>query len=293
VNWTEGIGEAIDYIEKNITENLTISDIAARAYMSAFYFHRGFSILCGFTVGDYIRQRRLSLAGSEIVSTGKKIIDIAMEYGYESADSFTKAFTRFHGVTPTAVRRDGAAVKVFARLKIIISLEGGYIMDYKIMEKPAFTVVGCAKMFKNGNSYEELPQFWAEHYNAGKDKLIRGRYGICMGESADTDEYEFEYIIADDYIAGEEVPEGCVTRFIPAHTWAVFPCVGPMPKALQDVNTKIFSEWLPNNRDYEIADNFDIEMYSDISDYPDGNSSKDFYSEIWVPVRKLSTSAAT
>ena len=292
MNWTEGIGEAIDYIEKSITENLTISDIAARAYMSAFYFQRGFSMLCGVTVGEYIRLRRLSLAGSELVSTGKKIIDIAMECGYESADSFTKAFTRFHGVTPTAVRRDGAAVKAFTRLKITISLEGGYIMDYKIMEKPAFTVVGMSKMFKYGKSYAELPKFWAEHYNTGKNEIICGMYGICMDESNKNAD-EFEYIIADDYIPGAAVPEGCVIRVIPAHTWAVFPCVGPMPKALQDVNTKIFSEWLPNNRDYEIADNFDIEMYSDITDYPGGNNDPNYYSEIWVPVRKLSTPAAT
>ena len=148
MRWTEGISEAIDYIERNITGEFTINDVANREFMSPFYFQRGFSMLCGFTVGEYIRQRRLSLAGSELVSTDKKIIDIAVEYGYDSPDSFTKAFTRFHGVTPTAVRRDGAALKSFARLNLTISLKGGYTVDYKIEEKTAFTVMGAAKMFK-------------------------------------------------------------------------------------------------------------------------------------------------
>ena len=107
MKWIDGISKAIDYIEDNITDELLISDISGRAFMSAYYFQKGFSMLCGFTVGEYIRQRRLSLAGSELVSTDKKVIDIALKYGYDSPDSFTKAFTRFHGVTPTAVRKDG------------------------------------------------------------------------------------------------------------------------------------------------------------------------------------------
>ncbi len=118
MGWIEGIGEAINYIEENITEEIPIENIAKKAFVSTFYFQKGFAMLCGLTVGEYIRQRRLTLAGSELVSTDEKIIDIALKYGYSSPDSFTKAFTRFHGVTPTAVRKDGAMIKSFALLKI-------------------------------------------------------------------------------------------------------------------------------------------------------------------------------
>ncbi len=135
MGWVEDISKAVSYIEENMTGELAIDKIAEQTLLSPFYFQKGFAILCGFTVGEYIRRRRLTLAGSELVSTNTKIIDIALKYGYDSPDSFTKAFTRFHGVTPTAVRKDGAMIKLFAPLKIKFSLEGGYIMDYKIVKR--------------------------------------------------------------------------------------------------------------------------------------------------------------
>jgi AraC family transcriptional regulator len=284
VRWIEGISEAIRYIEENITEELDMKDIAKRAFVSPFYFQKGFAMLCGFSVGEYIRQRRLALAGSELVSTDKKIIDIALKYGYDSPDSFTKAFTRFHGVTPTAVRKDGAMVKSFAPLKIKFRLEGGYLMDYKIVEKDQFTVIGVSRMFRHDTAKDEIPQFWTEHFQTGKGSIICGMYGICLDEGADPD--KFEYLIADNYDPSAEVPEGFVTKTIPKHTWAVFACRGAMPKALQDMHSKIYSEWLPNCKDYDIAASYNIEMYTAACDYPKGTQDENYYSEIWIPVKK-------
>lgn len=139
------IGNSIQYIEEHITEELTADRIARNAGVSSFYFQKGFAMLCGFTVTEYIRNRRLALAGNDIIATDEKIIDIAMKYGYDSPDSFTKAFTRFHGVTPSSARRGEVLLKSFAPLKIRISLEGGYLMDYKIVKKDAFTVIANAK----------------------------------------------------------------------------------------------------------------------------------------------------
>ncbi|MBE6822379.1 MAG: AraC family transcriptional regulator [Ruminococcaceae bacterium] len=283
MGWIEGIGDAIRYIEENITKDLTVEEIAKRAMVSPFYFQKGFAMLCGFTVAEYIRRRRLTLAGSELVSTDAKIIDIALKYGYDSPDSFTKAFTRFHGVTPTAVRKDGAMIRSFAPLKIKFSLEGGYIMDYKIVEKESFTVMGVSKTFSYDDAKTKIPQFWTEHYQTGKGKFVCGMYGVCMEESKGSD--TFEYLIADDYNPSKEVPDGFITKVIPKHTWAVFACKGPMPKALQEVNEKIYSEWLPNCRDYEIAAGYNIERYTNVADYPKGNEDENYYSEIWIPIR--------
>lgn len=133
--WIEGIQNAIRYIEDNLTEELCIADISAKAYVSPFHFQRIFSVLCGFTVGEYIRQRRLSLAGEELSAGNMRVIDIAVKYGYDSQDSFSRAFTRFHGISPSAAKEKGARLKTFAPIHIKLSLEGGSMLEYKIVEK--------------------------------------------------------------------------------------------------------------------------------------------------------------
>ena len=284
MRWMECIGEAINYIEENIKQELTIESIAKKALISPFYFQKGFAMLCGFTVSEYIRCRRLALAGSELVASDEKLIDIAIKYGYDSPDSFTKSFTRFHGATPTAVRKNGAMIKSFAPLKIKFALEGGYSMDYKIVEKDAFTVIGMSRVFQYENAMEDVPKLWTEFLNAGKGNNICGMYGINIDESMSGN--KFEYLIADNYNAAMDIPEGYVTKVIPKFTWAVFTCKGAMPQSMQDVNKKIFSEWLPNCKDYEIAAGCCIEMYGDPAEYPNGTQDESYYSEMWIPVKR-------
>lgn len=275
--WAEGIQSAVDYIEENLTEELDIEDIAAKAYVSPFHFQRIFSVLCGMTVGDYIRCRRLTLAAQELSSSDIKVIDAAVKYGYDLPDSFARAFTKFHGISPSAAKERGASLKAFAPLRIKLTLEGGNFMEYRIVEKASFTVLGVSRSFNSDTSYREIPKFWQEHITSGGNRKICGQFGICL----DGDGKNFDYLIADIYKPWEEVPEGCITRVIPEGTWAVFPCRGALPKALQDVNTQIWSEWLPNCRDYKLGGNYDIEMYTKPADDP-----KDNYCEIWVPVVK-------
>ena len=241
-------------------------------------------MLCGMTVGDYIRQRRLSVAGLEILTTDRKIIDIALEAGYDSPDSFTRAFARFHGVTPTALRKSGGAVRSFAPLKIKVTLEGGQDMDCKIMKKEAFTVLCRAKTFKYEDAAVQVPQFWAEHFRTGGGAAVCGMYGINLDESMGGS--EFEYLIADNYDPANEIPDGFTTRTIPAHTWAVFSCTGKMPQALQELNQQIFSQWLPTNNDYKIAAGINVELYSDASKFEQGTQDQDYYFEAWIPVER-------
>lgn len=273
----DGIQSAIKYIEENITEELDINDIAARAYVSAFHFQRMFSVLCGISVGEYVRNRRLTLAAQELSAAGIRVIDAAVKYGYDSADSFARAFTRFHGISPSAAREKGARLKSFAPLRIKLSLEGGTMLEYTIVEKAAFTVMGRSRTFNADTSYSEIPKFWEEHMKSEESKIICGMYGVCI----DGDGKNFEYLIADNYIPQKEVPAGYITKTIPAGTWAIFPCKGDLPRTLQDVNTMIWSEWLPNCKEYKLAGNYNIEAY-----FPP-DSSGVTYSEIWVPIEKL------
>ena len=252
--------------------------------ISAFYFQKGFSLLCGYTITEYIRNRRLALAAGELVAGNVKVIDVAMKYGYDSPDSFTKAFSRFHGATPSMVQKNNMMMKSFVPLKIKLSLEGGYSMDYRLTKKDSFTVMGVMKKFSYDGAKEVIPDFWKEHYEKGNGKYVCGMFGVNIDESMG--QSEFEYMIADAYNPAIDIPEGFITKTIPAFTWAVFPCRGAMPDALQDVNTKIFSEWLPALKEYEFAAGYCIEMYDDVSKYPKGTSDENYYSEIWIPVKK-------
>ncbi len=285
MNWTEAISSALTYIEENITKDISADDVSKHVCISAFYFQKGFSMLCGYTIAEYIRNRRLALAAGELAADSRaRVIDIAQKYGYDSPDSFTKAFTRFHGTTPSMVQKNNVTIKTFAPLKITISLKGGYIMDYRLSKKESFTVLGRLKKFSYADAKTSVPQFWKEHYEKGLGKYVCGMFGInidvTMGQN------EFDYMIADAYNPAMEIPEGFITKTIPAFTWAVFPCRGAMPDALQDVNNKIFSEWLPALKEYEFAAGYCIEMYDDVSKYPKGTADENYYSEIWIPVRK-------
>lgn len=284
--WADAIAGAIQYIEEHITENLTTEEIAKSVYLSPFYFQKGFTMMCGFTVSEYIRNRRLALAGSELLAGNERIIDIALKYGYDSPDSFTKAFTRFHGVTPACARKDHATLKSFAPLKVKISLEGGYLMDYRIEKKEAFTVIADAKSFSYDEAPKSVPLFWQEHHASGKGSVVKGMYGINIDEKMGHD--TFEYLIADDYAAGagENVPKGLTVRTIPAFTWAVFPIVGPMPTAFRDASTKIFTEWLPALKEYEFAAGYCIEKYDNPAKYADGILDKNYRCEMMIPVKK-------
>lgn len=284
MEWVEAVSEAIEYIENNITEDISVGDVAKHVSISTFYFQKGFRLLCGYTVAEYIRNRRLALAAGELAAGSAKVIDVAMKYGYDSPDSFTKAFSRFHGVTPKEVQRNETMIKSFAPLKIELSLKGGYIMDYRLTKKGSFTVMGVAKKFSYDGAKETVPQFWMEHYEKGNGKYVCGMFGVNIDETMGGS--EFEYMIADVYNPIMDVPEGFVTRTIPAFTWAVFPCKGAMPDSLQNVNTKIFSEWLPALREYEFAAGYCIEMYDDPRKYPKGTGDENYYSEIWIPVKK-------
>lgn len=284
MEWMTIIKEAVEYIETHITDNITADDVAGYVCISPFYFHRGFSMLCGYSLMEYIRNRRLSLAGGELISGTSTVTELALKYGYDSPDSFTKAFTRFHGFSPSAVRRDHAMVKIFAPLKLTISLKGGYLMDYRIAKKESFTVIGVSKEFNYEHAKQDIPAFWQEHYASGKGEHVRGMFGINIDPQMGHE--TFEYLIADIYNPAADIPKGVMTRTIPAFTWAIFPCKGALPDSMQDVNIKIFSEWLPALKDYEFAAGYCIEMYDAPDKYPKATQDENYYTEIWIPVKK-------
>lgn len=146
MDWVQGIQKAIDYIEEHIAEEIDYEEVAKRACSSNFHFQRVFGIMCGFTLGEYIRRRRLTLAGNDLLSKKVKVIDIAFKYGYETPESFSRAFQKFHGIMPSQVK-SGCSLKSFSRLSVRLDLIGGNEMNYKIEEKPEMILVGYKKRF--------------------------------------------------------------------------------------------------------------------------------------------------
>ena len=259
-------------------------DVAAHVNVSPFYFHKGFSILCGYSITEYIRNRRLALAGEELLTSDVTVMELAMKYGYDSPDSFTKAFTRFHGHSPSIVRKNKTMLKAFAPLRLTISLKGGQTMDYRITKKEAFTVLAASKEFRYENAKRDIPLYWEEHYTSGRGKYVCGMFGINIDPQMGNE--RFEYLIADIYNPSVDIPEGYVVKTIPAFTWAVFPCKGMISQTMQNVNTRIFSEWLPALQDSEFAAGYCVEMYDAPDKYPKGTEDENYYAEIWIPIKR-------
>lgn len=288
MDWLTGIQNAINYVEEHLAEEIDYDEVAKEAACSSFYFQRIFSILCGITLGDYIRNRRLTLAGNELSTTDRKVIDVAFKYGYGSPESFTRAFSKFHGVTPMEAKRAGSNLKSFSRLYVKIALSGGNIMNYKIIEKEAFDIIEKveAHTVEDSENAKSIPDFWTRSHNDGTvrkllDETIDSAYifGVCHANISNNAK-TFDYSIAAKCDKDTVVPEGFRKNTIPARTWAVFECKGAMPNAVQDLWHKIVSEFFPTS-DYQPTCEMDIEAYT-----AGDMSSSDYRSEIWIPVTK-------
>ena len=288
MDWIQGIQRALDYIEAHLTGELDYGAIAREAACSACYFQRLFGVLCGMSLGEYIRARRLTLAGRELAAGDAKVIDVALKYGYESPESFARAFQRFHGVTPSEARRDGSLLRSFAPLTVQITLKGGTYMDYRIEEKPAFTLLERVERHSvvDGENLNTIPDFWTRARADGTiEKLLDLAldrtyiFGVCYGNEP-TDSKTFDYAIAAACDPALAAPDGLRVREMPARTWAVFPCKGAMPGAVQQLWHRIITEFFPGSA-WEPTYELDIEAY------PGGDmESPDYTCEIWVPVKK-------
>ena len=204
--------------------------------------------MTGYSISEYIRNRKLYMAALELKKANRKVIDVAFDYGYDTPDSFTKAFTRFHGISPVQVKQ-GGDIRTFLPLSVKITVQGGDKMDYKITKMFGFKVIGFAKEFSFDTAYEEIPKYWdeicekyaanvyagnppANPYEKAFVENCIGEYGICIDDGKAADKGKFTYLVAGKY-AGGEVPEGMMLYEFEQGEWAVFDCVGAIPEALQ------------------------------------------------------------
>lgn len=295
MEWLSSLKTAIDYMEGHLLMDVGADEVADAVHISSFYFQKGFKIVTGYSVGEYLRNRRLYLAGLDVIRGEEKIIDLAYKYGYDTPESFSKAFSRFHGLSPMQLKAKPFQIRVFQPLSIEVTIKGGNKMEYIVEKMEPFKVIGFERVFSFETSYQEIPKFWDEFCNQYMKPMLAsghpegeiqqavinydiGMFGICIDDQQG--ENKFKYMIAGLYKGGS-VPEGMTVFEIPAHEWVKFKCVGSMPESLQTVNTRIFREWLPGNPDLEIAANINIEWYSQ-----GDTQSTDYESAIWIPVRR-------
>ena len=298
MDWITGMQKAIDYIEANLTEEIDYEKVAAESFSSSYHFQRVFSILCGYTLGEYIRLRRLSLAGAELVNGKEKVIDIALKYGYDSPDSFAKAFQKFHGITPSQARADGSMLKSFSRLSIKISLEGGSIMNYRIEEKDEIILTGYKRRFSGipGERMEQEKEMYVktrplQYILQGLSGDVVKNFDIIM--NIDDDGYDFyiasqlnEYCrnnLNNDGVLGEEFAKYYENITIPPCTYAIFEtekCAYPTMVFL-DLRRKIASEWLPNSG-YQLKEAPELV----VTHWFEGEKRNQRYRELWIPIEK-------
>ena len=299
MDWIIGIQNAINYIEDHITEELDYEQIAMASFSSSFHFQRVFSILCGYTLGEYIRNRRLTLAGTELANTREKVIDVAYKYGYDNPESFAKAFQKFHGITPSQARSSGVMLKSFSRLSIKVSLEGGSIMNYRIEEKPAMLLTGYKRRF-TGSPNDKQDQ---DHNFACETRLEQYILeGMCREHETtyqiltnfDTEGYDFYFAYQFPHWALEdmqEIPADIAARFenvpIPAGVYIVFEterCEFPTAK-MDELRMKAISEWLPTSG-YKLRDAPEIGVIHWFWEEGDDRVNHSRYCELWLPITK-------
>lgn len=303
MDWISGIQNAINYIEANLTEELDYGEISKKSFSSEFHFQRVFSLLSGYTLGEYIRNRRLTLAGAELSRGDSKVIDVALKYGYENPDSFARAFLKFHGILPSAARESGAKLRSFARLNIKITLEGGHTMEYRIENKPEMILTGYKRRFTGvpfgEERYKQEHSFVVttratQYFCSGIMLDGKNHYSIVKNIDDDGYDYYLAWQLDDEARAdlkNSEVMgiENVMELFsleeiiIPAATYVIFrtEVMRKPVKAYSDLRTQIVSEFLPGSG-YKFADAPEV----DFIHWQPLNEKHDRYIEIWMPVEK-------
>ena len=284
----ERMNLALAYIEESLDGKIDFKQVERLALCSDYHFRRMFSFLAGINLSEYIRRRRLTLAAFDLLHSDARVIDIAVKYGYSSPDAFTRAFVALHGVTPTEARDARRPLKAFPRMTFQITIKGASEMNYRIVEKEGFRIVGLMRrvplIYEGVNPHiaamsaelnTELIGTLKALSNVEPRGLISASTNFSEGR---LDGGELDHYIGVATTKDEQA--GPARLDVRPSTWAVFESVGPFPQTLQNIWGRIYSEWFPLSG-YESIPGPEI-LWNEGKDV----ESPTFRSEIWIPVRK-------
>lgn len=282
MEWIERLNNAMHYIEAHITGEIEYEKAAKIACCSTYHFQRMFAYMANVPLSEYIRRRRMTLAALDLQCGEEKIIDIAFKYGYTSPTAFNRAFQSIHGVAPSLVKEGGISLKSYPPISFKITIKGAEEMNYRIEKKEAFRIVGVKqKLHKEiEENFAIVPQMWQKAAVDGTVQklagMIKNEPAGILGVSACNEEEEWNYFIA---VASDEEVLGELEEYtVPAFTWAIFADKGQMPLAIQELEKRIVTDWLPGSG-YEYDNGPDIELYQK----PDPQNAE---FEVWIPVKK-------
>lgn len=281
------LNQVVDYIEDHLTEDLSLEMISEYAGVSDYHFRKIFLYLSGMPLSEYIKNRRLSEAGMDLLH-GETVTDVALKYGYQSMDGFTRAFKKWSGLLPSDVTKKGIS-KSFPKISFRISVRGGMNMEFRIEEKPAFNLVGVSRrvpmQFEGiNNEIVKLAQSITDEQRKEMHSLqnIEPLEIVNASYESDTNFLREEGYLTHliGVLTTEDEESDLLDKVpVPAYTWAVFPNEGPFPSTLQNTMAKVYSEWLPSSN-YEV-------MNAPTFSFTKMNENKDYaYSEVWIPVRE-------
>ena len=281
MEWLDHFNKSIAYVEENLAGAIDLDKAAQLAQCSSYHYQRMFSYIAGVTLGEYIRRRRMSLAGVDL-QRGEKVIDVAAKYEYDSPTSFNRVFKGVHGITPKEAKQAGAKLTSYPMLTFKLTVRGVHVMEYQLIDKEAFHVTGLGlKIEQNMEvAQKRIPEFWNEVAASGElqkllpimDQNNPGVLGVSLMTSEIQDKWE--YVIG---VVSEDKAEGFEQYEIPAAKWAIFSGTGPMPGAIQELQTQVFQEWLPTS-------GFEYDELPDIELYLDANPENAQF-QVWLPVR--------
>lgn len=283
------MNQALAYIEEHLMEEIDYREVAKIAYCSEYHFKRMFSFLAGISLSEYIRRRRLSLAALDLKDERLRIVDVAVKFGYSSADSFSRAFQSLHGILPSEARSEHTQLKAYPRMTFQLSVRGGYEMNYRIVEKGPFKVVGFKKrvpiIFEGVNpEIAKMTALLTPEIVAQLKAMSNVEPIGIISASVNFSESRMEEKGELDHYIGVATSHNEVSDFdvlnVEAGTWAVFESVGPFPETLQNVWGRIYSEWFPSSG-YEAVAGPEI-LWNENPDTTNPN----YRSEIWIPVKK-------
>ncbi|MEA4805982.1 AraC family transcriptional regulator [Acetobacterium wieringae] len=285
------MNNALTYIESHLTEVIDFKELSKIALCSEYHFKRMFSFLSGISLSEYIRRRRLTLAALELKDSNLRIIDIAMKYEYGSADSFSRAFYSVHGILPSEARNESAQIKAFPRMTFQLSIQGGCEMNYRIVEKEPFRLVGYKKrvpMVFSGVNPEitKMYELLTSEVIVQLKSLSNIEPTGMISASTNFSEGRMDEKGELDHYIGVATTSSDVGDFdeleVESNTWAVFESIGPFPETLQIIWGRIYSEWFPSS-DYESVNGPEI-LWNESTDL----HNPKYRSEIWIPVKKSS-----